>query len=92
MLFCSIFSRYGIHSLPSILMVNGTSRVRYQGPKNLAPLVQFYKKTTGKVLLSKQNIYMFYLFVYVFICLHSTHTCRVEFKLHLSLLFAMLHE
>lgn len=43
----SIFSRYGIHSLPSILMVNGTSRVRYRGPKNLVSLVQFYKKTTG---------------------------------------------
>ncbi|KAM3738450.1 hypothetical protein ACB098_09G131500 [Castanea mollissima] len=43
----SIFSRYGIHSLPSILMVNRTSRVRYHGPKNLISLVQFYKKTTG---------------------------------------------
>ncbi|XP_050244912.1 5'-adenylylsulfate reductase-like 5 isoform X1 [Quercus robur] len=43
----SIFSRYGIHSLPSILMVNRTSRVRYRGPKNLISLVQFYKKTTG---------------------------------------------
>jgi thiol-disulfide isomerase/thioredoxin len=42
-----IFSRYGIHSLPSILMVNRTSRVRYRGPKNLVSLVQFYEKTTG---------------------------------------------
>ncbi|KAG2682796.1 hypothetical protein I3843_10G001500 [Carya illinoinensis] len=43
----SIFSRFGIHSWPSILMVNKTSRVRYRGPKNLSSLVQFYKKTTG---------------------------------------------
>ncbi|KAL9431442.1 hypothetical protein AB3S75_026598 [Citrus x aurantiifolia] len=43
----SIFSRYGIHSLPSILLVNQTSRLRYQGPKDLHSLVQFYEKTTG---------------------------------------------
>ncbi|KAJ8763140.1 hypothetical protein K2173_025525 [Erythroxylum novogranatense] len=43
----SIFSRYGIHSLPSILLVNQTSRVRYHGPKDLQSLVQFYEKTTG---------------------------------------------
>ncbi|KAB5512178.1 hypothetical protein DKX38_029237 [Salix brachista] len=45
--FPSIFSRYGIHSLPSILIVNQTSKVQYSGPKNLQSLAQFYKKTTG---------------------------------------------
>ncbi|KAJ6360132.1 hypothetical protein OIU77_004194 [Salix suchowensis] len=43
----SIFSRYGIHNLPSILIVNQRSKVRYSGPKNLQSLAQFYKKTTG---------------------------------------------
>lgn len=43
----SVFSRYGIHSVPSILMVNQTSRVRYYGPKDLPSLLQFYDKTTG---------------------------------------------
>ncbi|GMN39006.1 hypothetical protein TIFTF001_008228 [Ficus carica] len=43
----SVFSRYGIHSVPSILMVNQTSRVRYYGPKDLPSLIQFYEKTTG---------------------------------------------
>ncbi|XP_062113380.1 5'-adenylylsulfate reductase-like 5 [Humulus lupulus] len=43
----SVFSRYGIHSLPSILLVNQKSRVRYHGPKDLSSLVQFYEKTTG---------------------------------------------
>ncbi|KAI5554760.1 hypothetical protein BDE02_19G036900 [Populus trichocarpa] len=43
----SIFSRYGIHSLPSILIVNQTSKVQYRGPKNLQSLAQFYRKTTG---------------------------------------------
>ncbi|XWS42681.1 hypothetical protein CRYUN_Cryun16bG0035000 [Craigia yunnanensis] len=43
----SIFSRYGIHSLPSILIVNQTSTIRYRGPKDLLSIVQFYEKTTG---------------------------------------------
>lgn len=47
----SVFSRYGIHSVPSILVVNQTSRVRYYGRKDLASMVEFYKKTTGKFLI-----------------------------------------
>ncbi|KAL7232399.1 hypothetical protein ACSBR2_010425 [Camellia fascicularis] len=43
----SIFSRYGIHSLPSILMVKRTTRVRHHGPKDLCSFVHFYKRTTG---------------------------------------------
>ncbi|KAK4740473.1 hypothetical protein SAY87_032354 [Trapa incisa] len=43
----SIFSIYGIHSLPSILLVNQTSRMQYHGPKTLVSLVQFYEKNTG---------------------------------------------
>ncbi|KAJ0261138.1 5'-adenylylsulfate reductase-like 7 [Hirschfeldia incana] len=43
----SVFSRYGIHSLPSILMENQTLRMRYIGPKDLASLIQFYQQTTG---------------------------------------------
>ncbi|PQP98092.1 5-adenylylsulfate reductase-like 5 [Prunus yedoensis var. nudiflora] len=43
----SVFSRYGIHSLPSILIVNQTSRVRYHGQKDLYSLVQFYQTITG---------------------------------------------
>ncbi|XP_044499687.1 5'-adenylylsulfate reductase-like 7 [Mangifera indica] len=42
----SVFSRYGIHSLPSILLVNQTSRLQYHGPKDLHSLVHFYQKTT----------------------------------------------
>ncbi|CAI0433121.1 unnamed protein product [Linum tenue] len=43
----SVFSRFGIHSLPSMVMVNQTTKVRYGGPKNLQSLVQFYVKATG---------------------------------------------
>ncbi|KAH1083165.1 hypothetical protein J1N35_022926 [Gossypium stocksii] len=65
----SIFSRYGIHSLPSILIVNQTSRVRYRGSKDLPSIIQFYEKTTGfepvqyiagneSVVLGDHNKYM----------------------------------
>ncbi|XP_043693702.1 5'-adenylylsulfate reductase-like 7 [Telopea speciosissima] len=43
----SVFSRYGIHSLPAILFVNQTTSVQYYGPKDLSGLVQFYKRITG---------------------------------------------
>ncbi|KAJ4882567.1 5'-adenylylsulfate reductase-like 7 [Raphanus sativus] len=38
---------YGIHSFPSILMVNQTSRMRHHGQKDLASLIHFYEQTTG---------------------------------------------
>lgn len=43
----SLFSRYGIHSLPAILLLNQTSLIRYHGSKDLASLVIFYKQVTG---------------------------------------------
>ncbi|KAK7267056.1 hypothetical protein RIF29_19720 [Crotalaria pallida] len=43
----SLYSKYGIHSLPAILLVNQTSRVRYNGPKNLLSLIEFYERNTG---------------------------------------------
>lgn len=43
----STFSRYGIHSLPTIIMVNKSSGTRFQGAKDLQSLIKFYKKTTG---------------------------------------------
>ncbi|WCJ43627.1 5'-adenylylsulfate reductase-like 5 [Euphorbia peplus] len=45
--FPSIFSRYGIHSLPAIVLINQTSKVQYHGRKNLQSLAQFYQKVTG---------------------------------------------
>ncbi|KVI08322.1 5'-adenylylsulfate reductase-like 5 [Cynara cardunculus var. scolymus] len=43
----SVFSKHGIHSVPSILIVNGTTRMQYHGPKNLHSLSDFYQRTTG---------------------------------------------
>lgn len=42
-----VFSRHGIHGVPSISIVNRTTRMRHQGPKDLHSLVQFYQKATG---------------------------------------------
>ncbi|KAF7130850.1 hypothetical protein RHSIM_Rhsim10G0032400 [Rhododendron simsii] len=44
---CSVLSRYGIHSVPSILVVNRMVKTRYHGSKNLSSFVQFFKRTTG---------------------------------------------
>lgn len=43
----SLFSRYGIHSLPAIIIVSQKSRTYFHGSKDLDSLVKFYKKTTG---------------------------------------------
>ncbi|KAF8054046.1 hypothetical protein N665_1354s0007 [Sinapis alba] len=43
----SVFSRYGIHSLPSILMINQTLKARYNGRKDLTSLIEFYEESTG---------------------------------------------
>ncbi|GER50686.1 5'-adenylylsulfate reductase-like 5 [Striga asiatica] len=43
----SVFSRYGIHSVPTLLIVNQTTRMRYHGHKNLQSLKDFYKRSTG---------------------------------------------
>ncbi|KAI3798278.1 hypothetical protein L1987_33549 [Smallanthus sonchifolius] len=43
----SVFSRHGIHSVPSILIANKTARVQYHGPKDLRSLLDFYQLTTG---------------------------------------------
>ncbi|XP_052196062.1 5'-adenylylsulfate reductase-like 5 isoform X2 [Diospyros lotus] len=42
----SVLSRYGIHSLPSILIVNGETRIRYHGSKDLCSIVHFYNRAT----------------------------------------------
>ncbi|KAK4440424.1 5'-adenylylsulfate reductase-like 5 [Sesamum alatum] len=43
----SVFSRYGIHSVPALLIVDQTIQIRYHGRKDLQSLVNFYKRTTG---------------------------------------------
>lgn len=43
----SVFSRNGVHSVPSILITNRTTRVQFHGPKDLHSLLNFYQRTTG---------------------------------------------
>ncbi|CAA7395384.1 unnamed protein product [Spirodela intermedia] len=43
----SIFSRFGAHSLPSIVLVNGKIMVQHRGGKDLDSLVAFYERSTG---------------------------------------------
>ncbi|XP_075490487.1 5'-adenylylsulfate reductase-like 5 [Primulina tabacum] len=43
----SVFSRYGIHSVPSLLIVHHTTPTRFHGQKDLPSLTDFYKSITG---------------------------------------------
>lgn len=43
----SVFSRYGVHSVPSLLIVNQNIRWKYHGQRDLTSLVNFYKRATG---------------------------------------------
>ncbi|CAK9145890.1 unnamed protein product [Ilex paraguariensis] len=43
----STLSKYGIHSIPQIVLVKQTSRLRFRGSKDLHSLVNFYEKITG---------------------------------------------
>ncbi|CAA6659088.1 unnamed protein product [Spirodela intermedia] len=43
----SLFSRFGAHSLPSIVLVNGKIMVQHRGGKDLDSLVAFYERSTG---------------------------------------------
>ncbi|XP_031477978.1 5'-adenylylsulfate reductase-like 5 [Nymphaea colorata] len=55
----SVFSRYGVHSLPAFLIVNQTTKVRYHGPKDIDSLIGFYKKITGteaELCPTKENV------------------------------------
>ncbi|KAF8043566.1 hypothetical protein BT93_A1783 [Corymbia citriodora subsp. variegata] len=74
----SVFSRYGIHSLPSVLLVNQTSRLQYHGPKILDSLVEFYKTNTG--LQPVQSI-----MVEQLVSLQTRDSSRTQFKDVLSM-------
>ncbi|ONM10499.1 adenosine 5'-phosphosulfate reductase-like8 [Zea mays] len=55
---CSLFSRYGVRGFPAILLVNETTMVRYRGSKDLNSLVDFYKETTGTILVHLVHAYI----------------------------------
>ncbi|XP_078429941.1 5'-adenylylsulfate reductase-like 5 [Wolffia australiana] len=40
----SLFSRLGVLSLPAILLINGSTSVRYHGPKDITSLSGFYER------------------------------------------------
>lgn len=43
----SLFSKYGVHSLPALFIVKQAVVMRYYGPKDFHSLAKFYKRTTG---------------------------------------------
>ncbi|KAL6527263.1 5'-adenylylsulfate reductase-like 4 [Orobanche gracilis] len=43
----SILSKYGVHGFPSLILLNSTMRMRYQGSRTLDSLISFYDEFTG---------------------------------------------
>ncbi|KAL0432696.1 UNVERIFIED_CONTAM: 5'-adenylylsulfate reductase-like 4 [Sesamum latifolium] len=43
----SILSKYGVHGFPSLILLNSTMRMRYQGSRTLDSLISFYGEFTG---------------------------------------------
>ncbi|XP_020693786.1 5'-adenylylsulfate reductase-like 5 [Dendrobium catenatum] len=44
----SVFSRYGIHGFPALVLTSRTASVRYHGLKDLDSSVYFYRELTGR--------------------------------------------
>ncbi|GFP96880.1 5'-adenylylsulfate reductase-like 4 [Phtheirospermum japonicum] len=43
----SILSKYGVHGFPTLILLNSTMRMRYQGSRTLDSLISFYDEFTG---------------------------------------------
>nr|ACU23635.1 unknown [Glycine max] len=43
----SILSKYGVHSVPTLFILNSTMRVRYHGSRRFGSLIGFYNDVTG---------------------------------------------
>ncbi|KAK6116143.1 hypothetical protein DH2020_008412 [Rehmannia glutinosa] len=43
----SILSKYGVHGFPTLILLNSTMRMRYQGSRTLDSLISFYEEFTG---------------------------------------------
>ncbi|KAL3634000.1 5'-adenylylsulfate reductase-like 4 [Castilleja foliolosa] len=53
----SILSKYGVHGFPTLILLNSTMRMRYQGSRNLDSLISFYDEFTDiKISADKASI------------------------------------
>lgn len=43
----SILSKYGVHGFPTLILLNSTMRLRFQGPRTVESLTVFYEESTG---------------------------------------------
>lgn len=51
----SILSKYGVYGFPTLILLNSTMRVRYQGSRTMDSLITFYGDVTGKVTVILLN-------------------------------------
>ncbi|KAL2468106.1 5'-adenylylsulfate reductase-like 4 [Forsythia ovata] len=52
----SILSKYGVHGLPTLFLLNSTMRVRYHGSRTLDSLISFYGNVTGTKTASVDGV------------------------------------
>ncbi|KAI3465152.1 hypothetical protein Pfo_021815 [Paulownia fortunei] len=54
----SILSKYGVHGFPTLILLNSTMRMRYQGSRTLDSLISFYGDVTGIKTASADGVYL----------------------------------
>ncbi|XP_057794586.1 5'-adenylylsulfate reductase-like 4 [Salvia miltiorrhiza] len=54
----SILSKYGVYGFPTLILLNSTMRVRYQGSRTMDSLINFYGDVTGLKTSSADPVYL----------------------------------
>ncbi|KAL1546998.1 5'-adenylylsulfate reductase-like 4 [Salvia divinorum] len=54
----SILSKYGVYGFPTLILLNSTMRVRYQGSRTMESLITFYGDVTGLNTSSADPVYL----------------------------------
>ncbi|KAG6402466.1 hypothetical protein SASPL_134660 [Salvia splendens] len=54
----SILSKYGVYGFPTLILLNSTMRMRYQGSRTMDSLISFYGDVTGLKASSADPVYL----------------------------------
>ncbi|KAK4489946.1 hypothetical protein RD792_000598 [Penstemon davidsonii] len=54
----SILSKYGVHGFPTLILLNSTMRMRYQGSRTMDSLISFYGDETGIETSEADGVYL----------------------------------
>lgn len=77
----STLSKYGVHGFPTLMILNSTLRVHYQGSRTLGSLVTFYNVVTGMAFLLEPMCF----------CLFWVLLCRIFIVWSFYFCFCLFH-